>query len=714
MKNGIPIAAILVLFLITTGCVSVNSEKYANRLAAINAITDEEELFAAIEETRYSDVRNLASARIRREDLSLRLLKRHDLSDSVRIALVGNVKGQAELKQLALDRQLPLEGRGAALERVEDDVFLGTFVKDRGQNDQLRRTALAEIESSAVNKELLGCRPSLETWIWEHAIPRVSDQVVLSDAVASRDAENSVRAMALERINDGSQFLKLLQVDPPLEDWIREKAIHRVSDQPTLIAIFRDKNSSTSIRELALVRIKNELELLPVIKDRSDSNELRWKALDAIRNESSAIDILDTSPILEKWVCSRAVSLIYDEKKLSEVFMDSRFDEGVRLSAGDKIATPDKMKEFFLASADDLAAGFALRRMDEEDIKSKEVQQRLLPLFRSTSDSDLMIAAWTHLDPKTDFCRKGDQRRIVSMLKSITDETAANRMLENLFDDDCILELATGDNERLAENAIRLRPSPATALQITERAPYPSVQCAALSFLEGEKDFARIARSGPSREARVAAIARLSSASAALLSELAVDSDSVVAETAVRKLKMTGRDDAVADIKRRKAEAARKAEEDRVKAELKAREERERRAEQELEERELQILADGQIHSFRHYLDVLERYPDIGARTFRFSGRVVRVDGRRVVLSVPHTGGGSFSLEVKLLKKPARKLEEKDILTVSGRYRNGTQQSAELDKGTIVCFGTLSGPSAELDEGSIVSVGVAQEKFPKD
>lgn len=697
MKNKILISATSALFLIATGCVSINSEKYADRLAALKAITDEEDLFAAIEETRFSDVRNLASARIRREDLSLRLLKRNDLSDSVRIALVGNVDDQGELKKLALDQQLPTEGREAALERVKDEAFLGTFVEDRGQDDQLRRTALVGIESRAVNKKLLGCRPSLETWVWEHAIPRVSDQVVLSDAVASREAEKSVRKMALDRIEDGSQFLKLLHVDPPLEDWIREKAISRVSDQPTLIALFRDKNSNVSIRELALKRIENETELLHVVKDRSDIDGLRRKALDAIQDESSAIDILDTSPVLENWVCSRAVSLISNQEKLGEVFLDPRFDDEVRLSAGAKVASPGKMKDLFLASVDDLAASISLGRMDEADIKSKECQRRLLTLFRSTSDSILMIEAWKHLSPKTDFCRKGDQRRIVSMLKAVADVATADRMLENLFDDDCILELASGNNERLAEAAIRLRPSPATALQIAERSPFPSIQCAALSFLEGEKDFAQIAKTGPSRAVRVAAIARLSSSSTVLLSELAEESDSVLAETAVRKLKMIAPGDAVADIER-KAEASRKAEEERVKAELKAREERERRAEQELEEQELRILADAQIHSFRHYLEVLERHPDIGARTFRFSGRVVRADGRLLVLSVPHTGGGAFALEVKLLNKPAKRLAEKEVLTVSGRYRNGTRQSAELDKGTIICFGTPSGPSAEVEK----------------
>ncbi len=158
---------------------------------------------------------------------------------------------------------------------------------------------------------------------------------------------------------------------------------------------------------------------------------------------------------------------------------------------------------------------------------------------------------------------------------------------------------------------------------------------------------------------------------------------------------MIGRGDVVADIEK-KAEAERmaaiKEEARRIETERKFREERERRAEQKLKEEQLQILADSQIHSYRHYLAVLERFPDIGDRTFLFSGKVVQANGRKLGILVPQKGGGMFALEVKLLDKPVRKLMHDEIITISGRYRTGTQQSVELEKGSIVCFGILSEP----------------------
>lgn len=750
MRKELFLVCIPVLLAIAAGCVSVNSEKSADRLAAVKAITDEDELFAVIGETRYSDARNAAASRIRREDLSLRLVRRNDLDDSTRLILVGNVRDSSELKRLVFDQSFPTSLRAAALkgiadeptlvecaENIEDEqlqndaaarisneencktlvvrddifdssktillgkisdaAFLGTIVEDRDKNDVLRKSALSGIKAENVCRDLLGVRPPLESWVWEHAIPRVSDSAVLADAAATREAPDSVRKIALSRIDDDSQFLRLLQINPPLEDWVREKAVPRVSDQPTLISVFQDKAARKALRELALARIKDESALLSVVKDQNDDDAVRRAALNVIRNEDSAKDLLETIPVLEKWICARAVSLVSDRETLSEVFLDPRFDDEVRLAAGNKIADPDKTKELFLASSDDLAAAFALNRMEEVDFKSDAAQQRLLNLFRATSDVELMTKAWSRLKPETDFCRSGDQHRIVSMLKADADGISSDRMLANIFDDSCILDLGLANNERLAESAIRLRPNPSTALQIAERAAFPSIQCMALSLLDEESGFARIAKSGPSRVVRITAISRLSSASAGVLSELTGDADPVVSETAVRKLKTLGRSDAVAAAER-KAEAARKAEEEKAKAEQRAREERERRAEQELAERGLQVLADAQIHSFRHYLEVLEKYPDIGEKTFRFSGRVVRADGRRLSLSVPHAGGGTFTLEIKLLEKPSRRPEENGIVTVSGRYKKGTQQSAELEKGTIVCFGIPSGPSAEVEK----------------
>ena len=351
MKNKLLVLTILALLGVVAGCVSVNSEKFEDRLSALKGITEEEDLFDAIEETQYNDIRNLAASRIRREDLSLRLLKRDDLLETVRTALVKNVKDETELSALVLDQDLPLACRKAALGAIEDN----------------------------------------------------------------------------------SHFLTFLQVTPPLEDWIREKAIPRVSDQPTLISIFRDKNSTVFIRKLALERIGKEEDVLPVIMDRSDDDELRRMAVEKIYTEASARVILDKSPILEEWACMRAISLVSDPEKLSEVFLDRQFYDQVRLTAGDKISSSRKMQELFLASTDDLAARLSLRKMDKVGVHEEKFQQRLLKLFRSTSNSSLMYEAWRYLDPKTDFCLENDQRRIVAILKIGANESDVDRMLQSLL-----------------------------------------------------------------------------------------------------------------------------------------------------------------------------------------------------------------------------------------------------------------------------------------
>ena len=42
---------------------------------------------------------------------------------------------------------------------------------------------------------------------------------------------------------------------------------------------------------------------------------------------------------------------------------------------------------------------------------------------------------------------------------------------------------------------------------------------------------------------------------------------------------------------------------------------------------------------------------------------------------------------IEMSEKPTFDVESGSVLTVSGRYRNGTRQTAELDKGSIVSVG---------------------------
>ena len=50
-------------------------------------------------------------------------------------------------------------------------------------------------------------------------------------------------------------------------------------------------------------------------------------------------------------------------------------------------------------------------------------------------------------------------------------------------------------------------------------------------------------------------------------------------------------------------------------------------------------------------------------------------------------GNGYVKGRTKVVGKPTFDVESGSVLTVSGRYRNGTRQTAELDKGSIVSVG---------------------------
>ena len=695
MKIPFHIVRMTILASFAAGCVSVNSTKPDDRLAAVAAMTDENELFSAVGETRFSDARNAAASRISREDLSIRLLQRHDLYDSTRLRLVGNVINQSELKRLVLEQSNPTWLKSAARAKINDETVL---VECAGQStdQEVSSSAAVRIVGEENCKELF-YRKGLDKSVKMILLDKINDDSFLRAVVENVENDYSIRKSALSRIKSETNFRKLFTAEPHMEVWVRETAIRQISDQSVIIAALCDKESNLSIRKLALERIEDETVLIPVITDMDDDPSIRQMALEAVKTETTAKQILETKPILESWICSRAVELLSDQKKLSEVMLDSKFDDEVRLKAGNKISDPSMILDVLLSSDDDLAAGFALDRLGDNPLNSEEAQRRLLKLFRSTANTGLMEKAWKRLGPGVNFYRKGDQTKIVSMLNNSDDKEAKERMLENVFDPECLFDLGSGQDERLAKSVIRLRPDPETTLRIIGKTPFTSIQCAALSILEEERDIARIAERGPSQSVRVAAICRLTSASSELLSKLAEDMDAIVAETAMRKLKLIGCGDAVAEAER-KAEASKIAEEERVLAEKQARNERERRAKEELMKKELEVIADSQIHSYRHFLDVLEKYPDIKAKQFRFSGKIVESNGKRLKLAIPCSGGGSFDNDVKLMKKPEMPFAVGETITVSGLYREGTRQSVQLERGTVVCRGIPSGPSAEVSK----------------
>ena len=759
--------AVAVTALFVAGCATVNSSSAADRLRVVAGIEDQDELFDAIGETKYSDVKNAAARRIVREDLSLALLRERGIDADVRVGLVKNVSNPEELKRIALaddlseemrlaavkrtrgesfladivigakdttvrskamervrdesqckrilaagSRRVPKSLRTTALDRIADEAYLADFVKDKENESALRRSAVARIEREEMLLSLLDERPRLEDWAREHAAARIANQPALVSILRDKKDSSRIRSIALRRVKDESErravvedrndndslrrealetledeesFLRLLQVEPPLEDWVREAAIPKVNDQETLLSLFRDKDSSVSLRALASERIEDPSNLVSVVADRFDDEDLRRQVLPRIEDEKLCLVILNTEPLPESWALDHAVRHVSDDGKLADVLLASAYPEKVRRVAGERIRDKTKFHQVFLVATDSFAEQYSMERADAAFLATPEAQKRLLSVFRNAKTDEERAEAMWRLSPETDLVRAKDQRLIASVLLDKDNEENRRFARQTLFDEAAICDVVLRGDESLGNWALELGLPSEKALAVALGAKCVSVQCRALLFLDEESQFAKVAEKGPSSAVRAAAIMNLTDKSADLLERLASGPDSPVTEAAIRQIReKVGRRTAASFEK--KSEARRKAESERIAAEKARQKKADKAADEKLAADVFAITGARQIHGFRYYLEMRAKHPKIGSKNFRFTGVVKKTKSRAALLEIP-IDGETFSVSVSFAEELHEKLPIGKVVTVGGDFKEGTRDGVFIVGGVVVCDG---------------------------
>ena len=376
------VAAVLLL----AGCATVNSSTRADRLAAVASISSQDDLYRAVHETRYRDARDAAARRVTRPDLCARLATRSDLSADVRTEIVGRVSDPDALARIAADPDTPEEIRAVAVGRIDDSAVLLGLLRTETIPEAIRRAALVRIgDDEKAWISLLRAKPAPDAWVLDEAVGRVASPAALAAFAARREMPAAPRRAALVKISDPDAmvriaslrgddrelrtaamkrigkdeagWMKLLEAEPRLEDWVQEAALPHVSDLALLSAVLADRERPASVRLLAAERVEDPAALAVVVSDRGDVEEIRRAALARIKDAATCTALLRAEPRLEDWIL-RAALVRTDDAGLTAAFLvDRDASAAVRIAAASRVEDPAVL------------ASVVESRDDEEDVR---------------------------------------------------------------------------------------------------------------------------------------------------------------------------------------------------------------------------------------------------------------------------------------------------------------------------------------------------------
>ena len=364
IPTGKAVIGTIIAALISSGCVSINSEKPEDRLAALSAISSQDDLFAAIAETRYNDVADAAASRLTREDLCIRAIERNDVSEPVRVDLVKHVSAPSSLRDIALRKSNPDMVRLAAVSRLKDDGTLAEIVVGTNPADceSLQIAAAKRIDTERAAKNVLSrdagevCPAAMEA-----VLDKIKDGKFLAQFVLRSELDPSLRLKTVKRVDDEAALFRIASTD--WTESIRLAAANRVSDSALVAKLAREAESA-DVRLMAVEKVDKQSVLADVVKHETDSN-VCLAASNRISDPDVAAALVKNVSFAE--VRRSLTKRIVDEEVLAQI-AENDSDAATRLLAASKVTDPALAADIARTSADPSVQNAVLLHVEDDDI----------------------------------------------------------------------------------------------------------------------------------------------------------------------------------------------------------------------------------------------------------------------------------------------------------------------------------------------------------
>jgi len=652
--NAVRCGAFLAFVGTIIGCASINSSAPEDRLSAVADLTTQDDLFAAIRDTNYEDVRIAAAKRL--------------VDQSALAAIVSTDRFSEEVKCIALSSI------------TNQEYLADVAVSDASAEHH------AEVAARGVSKAVLLCRCAKETRFENVAmacVEKLDDELLLTQVVLGCRSGMRCRKKGIEKIKQETVLCDI--VLNCSDGWVHDVVIPRLTESTLACRVIVAPNISEELKLLLVERIADESFLVAYVKNKKHPDAVRRKCLEKIRKEDSCVSLIRHLPALEDWVVSRAVRNVAGSEVLIETVLNRKFCESNRILASSKLTNADEFEKLFEGARDDLPIQQAVKRLASNYIRSARGQESLDKNFRIVSDDQLRSVLVLLMQDETlaGLYKKSDQVKIAKAIAVVPSEEMLAAARKALFDNDVIFDLAIGkfsNDDRITYWALDLNPSEVVLAEVALKSQNLSTQCRALARILDESQIARIALQTRTQALRMAAMARLSMKSEQSLNKLAQDEDVAIKTAAIERLKVLG-GEKVAEFERR-AEIERQ---HKAALEMKLAEEQKARDEQEkndFENRYLSVAGAAQLSILRKYIE-LNNKTHIDSPAFRVMGRVVQFAGRELVLAV-YCDEGESKIVIEMSRKSKENFSRDEIVTIIGYNDESTPDKIRLRCGELL------------------------------
>lgn len=320
------------------------------------------------EESLVSVVLCKTANRLVRENCLLKISSEDRLGDIggrckdrwIRQIVVSKIRGSLMASRLLLISDFPSDLKLLLIDRISDESFLCEYVKNRANEQSVRRKCLSKVQSEDLYRSLLRYTPPFEDWVVSQSIKVITSGADLVYAVVNTDFSVDNRKLAFSKLKTQNEFQQVfehstddlsirsslekldvkwlnatngqafvvrnfrLAIDNVLKNWLLTKMtssslveLFRKSDQERIAqAVAADP--SDRVLDIARESLFNSEVICDLAMGKyASTDKITYWALELNPSESVLVDIALKSPNLP--MQSRALARISDEDMIAKV-----------------------------------------------------------------------------------------------------------------------------------------------------------------------------------------------------------------------------------------------------------------------------------------------------------------------------------------------------------------------------------------------------------
>lgn len=272
---------------LASGCVSIDSTKHEDRMAAVSRVNDQKILGGYVENAKYDDVKTAALEKITDSETLLEIVKNGRVDKTKLFMAVDQIRDDETLLAVASAGNVDSDLRCRALGRLDSEQIISKALRISHLDVLERKKALERIKDPDLLADIL-LDSNLPADIRKEAAPKVTEESVLLRSAMDRTMPEEERNRIARRLRSGESCERVLLAGG-LSESVQRDLANRLPDDPSRIRVISARSVSVPVRRSLVGILSNRDAVLAIALDKSISEGIREEAADALCNEPSLL-----------------------------------------------------------------------------------------------------------------------------------------------------------------------------------------------------------------------------------------------------------------------------------------------------------------------------------------------------------------------------------------------------------------------------------------